>query len=205
MNAAWKFLLALLPLGGIAGEQARTAYPDIPSRYLEEAAAIPDFWVSDVAGVYAYLDRHVQKGTVRQFGTTAGGRPMRLAAYGKPRGDRGTTTFSGSLGFGDVRAYLGPDHEKKVYWAMAAVHGGEFEAIAGMVNLISVLETGRDLRGKPWPEITAAANRRRNRPAWRHRNPTVRRRTTSRSGAPSRRLWCTRSYADKATRNCRGR
>ena len=25
------------------------------------------------------------------------------------------------------------------------------------MNLISVLETGKDLRGKPWPEITAAA------------------------------------------------
>jgi hypothetical protein len=40
---------------------------------------------------------------------------------------------------------------------MASVHGGEFEGIAGMVNLLSTLETGKDLRGKEWPEITAAA------------------------------------------------
>ena len=39
---------------------------------------------------------------------------------------------------------------------MAAVHGGEFEGIAGMVNLISVIETGKDLRGKEWPGITEA-------------------------------------------------
>jgi hypothetical protein len=37
------------------------------------------------------------------------------------------------------------------------VHGGEIEGIVGLVNLISVLETGKDLRGKPWPDITAAA------------------------------------------------
>ena len=38
---------------------------------------------------------------------------------------------------------------------MAAVHGGEMEGIMGMVNLISVIETGKDLRGKEWPQITA--------------------------------------------------
>ena len=37
---------------------------------------------------------------------------------------------------------------------MASVHGGEFEGIVGMVNLISVIETGTDLRGKDWPGIT---------------------------------------------------
>ena len=48
--------------------------------------------------------------------------------------------------------------KKKVYLGMAAVHGGEFEGIVGMVNLISVLETGKDLRGKEWPEIIDVAN-----------------------------------------------
>jgi hypothetical protein len=42
---------------------------------------------------------------------------------------------------------------------MAAVHGGEFEGIVGMVNLINVMETGKDLRGKEWSAITAAASR----------------------------------------------
>jgi hypothetical protein len=37
---------------------------------------------------------------------------------------------------------------------MAAVHGGEFEGIVGMINLLSVMETGKDLRGKEWPGIT---------------------------------------------------
>ena len=40
---------------------------------------------------------------------------------------------------------------------MAAVHGGEFEGIVGMVNLISVLENGKDLRGKEWPMINKIA------------------------------------------------
>src|SRR5690606_33320182 len=69
------------------------------------------------------------------------------------------STFSGSLGFRDVRAYLGPEHDKSVFLGMGGVHGGEFEGIAGAMNLISVLETGRDLRGREWPGIVAARDR----------------------------------------------
>jgi hypothetical protein len=151
------FVLSGLLLAGWAWAQQPKAYPDIPPQYLVQADTIPDFWVSTVDGAFGFLDQRVHNGSVQQIGTTAGGRPMRAVFYGTPRGPKGTTTFSGSLGFGDVRAYLGPNHDKKVYMAMACVHGGEIEGIVGIVNLISVLETGSDLRGKPWPEIAAAA------------------------------------------------
>jgi hypothetical protein len=149
--------LSIVALAGLAQAQQAVVYKDIPPEYLEQAKVIPDFWISTVDGVFAFLDQRVHKGSVQQIGTTAGGRPMRAVFYGQPRGPKGHTTFSGSLGFRDVRAYIGPDYDKKVYMAMAAVHGGEIEPIVGIVNLIAVLETGSDLRGKPWPEITAAA------------------------------------------------
>ncbi len=125
--------------------------------YLIEAENIPAFWVTSFEEVGSFLRERIRKGKVQVFGKTAGGRPMRAVCYGEPRKGTGTTTFSGSLGFGDVRAYIGPNYERKVYWGMGAVHGGEFEGIAGAVNLLSVLETGKDLRGREWPEITAAA------------------------------------------------
>ncbi len=127
----------------------------IPPDYLREPAAIPAYWVSTYDDVTEFLTTKVHKGKVEVIGTSAGGRPIRAVFYGSPRQGKGTTTFSGSLGFGDVRAYRGPDHDKKVYMAMAAVHGGEFEGIVGMINLISVIETGKDLRGREWPDITA--------------------------------------------------
>jgi hypothetical protein len=151
------FVLSGLTLAGLVLAQQPAVYKDIPPEYLVQADVIPDFWVSTVEGAYSFLDHQVHKGVVQQYGTTAGGRPMRAVFYGTPRGPKGTTTFSGSLGFGDVRAYLGPDNGKKVYMAMGSVHGGEIEGIVGLVNLLSVLETGKDLRGKPWPEIAAAA------------------------------------------------
>ncbi|MEK7405258.1 MAG: M14 family zinc carboxypeptidase [Acidobacteriota bacterium] len=163
-SLAASVVAALLSIGfaagapqGRTGQRQASQFNDIPPEYLVEPHPIPDFWVSTVEGVNRFLDTQVKKGSVRAIGKTAGGRPIRAVFYGHPRKDKGTTTFSGSLGFGDVRAYLGPDYEKKVFLALASVHGGEFEGIVGMVNFLAVLETGRDLRGKQWPEIVSVA------------------------------------------------
>jgi hypothetical protein len=145
-------ITSILPATGTSDR-----FPDIPADYLQEAESIPDFWVSRLEEVNRFLDEHIHSGKVVTIGITAGGRQMRAVSYGHPRQGKGTTTFSGSLGYGNVRAYAGPDAEKRVYMGIAGVHGGEFEGIVGMVNLLAVLETGTDLRGKPWPEITAAA------------------------------------------------
>ena len=130
---------------------------DIPPEYLTQPEIIPDFWRSTVEDVTAFLGAHIHRGVVETIGASAGGRPVRAVAYGAPREGRGTTTFSGALGFRDVRAYIGPDYEKRVYMAMGSVHGAEFEGIVGIVNLLAVLETGCDLRGKAWPALVDAA------------------------------------------------
>ncbi len=153
--AVINFLLLPLVCGSAAPPSEQ--FPNIPAEYLLEAESIPDFWVSTVDGVNRFLEQRIQKGNVETIGSTAGGRPIRAVFYGRPRDGKGTTTFSGSLGFRDVRAFIGPDYEKKAYLGLASVHGGEFEGIVGMVNLLAVLETGRDLRGKEWPEIVTAA------------------------------------------------
>ncbi|HEX2100171.1 MAG TPA: hypothetical protein VHF69_05895, partial [Candidatus Synoicihabitans sp.] len=142
--------------GGAPLQSVRT-FPQVPADYLKNAENIPDFWVSEADAVHRYLRERVKRGRVEEIGRTAGGRPILAVAYGDPREGHGTTTFSGSLGFFDVRSYLGPDHAKKVFIGLGAVHGGEFEGIVGMVNLVAILETGRDLRGKEWPGLVAAA------------------------------------------------
>lgn len=160
-------VLPLILIVSISGYYCKRAVPaekpaytfEIPSDYLREAPEIPSFWLSGYTEVNEFLQKTVRKGTVEVIGKSAGGRPISAVFYGKPRQGKGTTTFSGSLGFGDVRAYRGPDHDKTVYMSMAAVHGGEFEGIVGMVNLISVIESGKDLRGKEWPGITEVVAR----------------------------------------------
>ncbi len=131
----------------------------IPADYLLEPDEIPVFWKNTLEEVSDILENTVKLGEVKTIGTSAGGRPIKAVFYGSPREGKGTSTFSGSLGFGDVRAYRGPDHDKTVYLGMSAVHGFELEGIVGTLNLITVLETGKDLRGKEWPEITEVAGK----------------------------------------------
>jgi hypothetical protein len=155
------FLFAFAVLSSnLNGQTSETGRPgvhsfQIPEEYLREPKVIPSFWISTVDDVTDFLKKNVHKGQVEIIGTSAGGRLIRAVVYGQPRQGMGTTTFSGSLGYGNVCAYRGPDHEKTVYMGMAGVHGGEFEGIVGMVNLISVIESGKDLRGKEWPDITS--------------------------------------------------
>lgn len=130
---------------------------NIPKELLNEPNHIPDFWISTVDGVNQFLNGHIKKGAVETIGTTAGGRPIRAVFYGEPRKGGGTTTLSGSCFIKNVSAFYGRDYEKKVFCGIAGIHGGEFEGIVGMVNLLSVLENGWDLRGREWPDITEAA------------------------------------------------
>jgi len=130
---------------------------NIPPDYLIEPDPIPDFWITDLDDIDTFLSTHIKKGTVETIGHSAGGRPIRAVTYGTPRGKKGSSTFSGSLGSRNVRTYLGDDADAKVYMAMGGVHGSEYEGIVGIVNLLAILETGKDLRGKAWPEITQAA------------------------------------------------
>lgn len=126
----------------------------IPKEYLEEREDIPPYWLSTNEEVKYFLDNKVKKGKVEIYGISSGGRPIYAVSYGESRKWKGTTTFSGSLGFLSEGAYRGPDHEKTVYFGLSGVHGGEFEGIMGTLNLISVIETGQDLDGKEWPEIS---------------------------------------------------
>jgi hypothetical protein len=159
LTAAGAFQAGASPTAdrGPGGLQKRLDGFAIPPDYLREPETIPGFWVSSYVDVGRFLDASVKKGKVRTIGQSAGGRPIRAVVYGRARGGKGTTTFSGSLGYRDFRAWVGPDYAKKVYLGMASVHGGEFEGIVGIVNLIAVLETGADLRGRAWPGTRAAA------------------------------------------------
>ena len=85
--------------------------------------------MSTVDGVAGFLRERVHRGTVMVIGESAGGRPIRAVVYGRAREGKGSTTFSGAVGAGNMRAYYGPDFGKRVYLAMASVHGGNLRAL----------------------------------------------------------------------------
>lgn len=136
---------------------ACTTFPGIPADYLREPEAIPLWWQSSLDEVNAFLDARIVRGKVFTYGTSAGGFPLRAVAYGRPRQGEGTSTFSGAIGCSDIRSYLGPVADSRVLMILAGLHGGEFEPIVGALNLLSVLETGSDLAGRPQSELASRA------------------------------------------------
>jgi len=131
----------------------------IPEGYLDEASDIPPFWISTTTEVSAFLKENVKKGHIKKIATSPGGRPVMSVFYGQQRQGKGTTTFSGASGINNIGPYRGPDNNKTVYLGLGGVHGFELEGIMGVVNLISVMETGKDLNGKEWPEIITVMNK----------------------------------------------
>lgn len=85
-----------------------------------------------------------------------GGRKVYLVAYGGREDRRGTANYNSAAGGTDPSSYARKDGtQKPVILLLGPVHGQEVEGIAGLLNLIRVAETGRDLRGRAWNELAA--------------------------------------------------
>ena len=102
----------------------KTSVFTIPQYYLLQPEQIPEFWINSEEEVSQFLSTKVHKGKVSVIGHSAGGRPIRAVFYGQPRKQNGTTTFSGSLGYGNVHTFRGSDHDKIVYLGIGGIHGG---------------------------------------------------------------------------------
>lgn len=149
------FMLSfVLLLCGCAGSVSDFPY-DVPKEYLEEREDIPPYWLATTKEIENFMKTRVHEGTCEVLGKSAGGRPIYAVSYGTPRQGKGTSTYSGASSVRKIGAYRGPDNDKKVYMAIAGVHGFELEGIVGAMNLISVLETGKDLNGTEWPDIVS--------------------------------------------------
>jgi hypothetical protein len=136
----------------------RPGYEDVRQLTPEPA---PDWWPVSPAQVTRHFKTHASKGSLRRLCRSAGGRNVWLYSLGKGKPTARTANYSAAMGSDDVRSYLGrqrPGHRQTLL-ILAGVHGMETEAVAGAVNLLHILEHGRDLRGRRWPELKRMAAR----------------------------------------------
>jgi hypothetical protein len=112
------------------------------------ARELPEFWIGDVAGLPDRWEK-LTHGEVTCIAKSPGGRPLHVIAYGDRERARHKANFNSAVGGRDLSAYMDKAARKKpVIYFVGPVHGHEVEALTGLVNLIEVMETGRDLRGK---------------------------------------------------------
>ena len=121
--------------------------------------AAPDFYRTSLTAIDAML-KTVSRGTVREIGRSVGGRPIHAVAYGEFEPVKHAANLSSALAGRKPEAFFGEgERQKQVLLITSAIHGGEMESIAAVLNLISLMETGKDLRGQEWPELVASAER----------------------------------------------
>ena len=130
--------------------------PTYVNQMNEILKGVPAFWKTGLDDVEKAV-AGVRKGTVERVCLSAGGRPVYRIFYGKPNDVKRTANLSSSMGAGRSIHYAdksAPDYRPTLF-LVGAVHAGELEGTAALMNLIYVFETGKDLVGTAFPTLTA--------------------------------------------------
>lgn len=114
---------------------------------------LPAFWRSRLSDVDAAVGQ-LKKGRASVLVKSPGGRNLYVVAYGEKDARRGPANYNSAVGGVDPFSYAAKDGtQRPVVLFLGPVHGQEVEGIAGLVNLIAVAESGRDLRGREWKDL----------------------------------------------------
>ncbi len=120
---------------------------------------VPQFWKTRLKDVTEVLGT-AKIGRVSTIGESWGHRPLLTISYGDKEPCARTTNFSAAAYARNPSAFCKRSPgARPVLMVLGPVHGGEMEGVAGCLNLVKILETGTDFRGKAWPGITANASR----------------------------------------------
>lgn len=110
----------------------------------------PDFWRSQWSDVVA----QAAESSCEIIGRSAGGSEIPAFCYGELEPVTSTATISSAMASGRPGCFYDPQQRKKPSLALiGSIHGGETEGIAFCLNLIRLLETGRDWQGCAWSEL----------------------------------------------------
>lgn len=109
---------------------------------------IPNYWKTELCDIENAV-KHIHAGKTELLSKSAGGRDIYMIFYGKENDMARSANLSSALGAMDKNAYA--DKSDKNYrptlMLAGGVHGGEFEGIAALLNLVSLMERGVDLKG----------------------------------------------------------
>ncbi|MDP5274792.1 M14 family zinc carboxypeptidase [Chengkuizengella axinellae] len=113
----------------------------------------PNYWRTTLDDIKQTLDE-VSQGTISTLGYSAGNRSIQLVEYGEKEDFYRQANYNSACGAQNVKHYADKSKgQKPVILLIGGIHGAEFEGIAGLMNLMNVIETGKDYRGKQWDFI----------------------------------------------------
>jgi len=115
------------------------------------------FWITGIEDCYKML-ADVKKGEVKTLGYSAGGREIKYVTYGEKQDYNRKANYSSACGAHDPSCYADREGKRPTLMLIGATHGQETEGVAGIMNLISLIETGKDLRGQEVPDVMNSFN-----------------------------------------------
>lgn len=150
-----KILLVLVCLLAAVGTQAyrKPKFKPFEIPGLEQR---PAFWKVRPAEIID-ICKSVKKGRAEVVAKTPLGYPVYAVFYGDFSEPAPQSNWSASGASSSMAAYLGPEKDVQTLMFIAGVHGSEPESVAAAANIITLLETGKDLRGKEDPEFLELA------------------------------------------------
>jgi len=109
----------------------------------------PPFWRSSLDDADAQM-ASARRGQTSVLGTSAGGRTIHVIAYGDPEPQRPTATISSAMGSDRPETFFDPAKRTKPCLVLIGpLHGGEVEGLVVNLNIIRIMETGRDWLDRP--------------------------------------------------------
>lgn len=132
----------------------------LSAEWLETLKNVPEYWKGDISDVEEVV-KTVKRGRVTLGAKSAGGRNIYVVEYGEPNNHRRTATYSSALGARNIKYYSDKTAKdtRPCVFLIGCVHGGEFEGTVAILNLIKLLETGKDFAGNENPEIVRWAEK----------------------------------------------
>ena len=118
----------------------------------------PDFWKVRPNEIID-ICKGVRKGEAKVVAKTPLGYPVYAVFYGDFSDPAPQTNWSASNSSSAVASYLRSSKEKQTIMFIAGVHGSEPESVAAAMNIIQMMETGRDFRGERDEEFLDLASR----------------------------------------------
>jgi len=123
-------------------------------REVKGALPRPSWWQCRNEEIEAAC-KAVKKGNWEVIAHSPGGFPLYAVTYGEPAPQ---TPLNWPSATGSPRPELYADNRQQVIMIVAGIHGEEPEGGITVMNLISAIETGTDLRGVPQPKLASLAS-----------------------------------------------
>ncbi|MBN1337992.1 MAG: hypothetical protein JXA03_01640, partial [Bacteroidales bacterium] len=121
--------------------------------------SIPGYYKSRLSDIEAEITG-LKKGEAGIIARSPGNLPVYAIYYGEKENLQSQANYNSALGARNPAYFAKKDAgTKPVVFFIGPVHGQEVEGITGLINLIHLAETGRDYRGRAWPELLEYFNR----------------------------------------------